>query len=115
MKKTVLPFFLLWVPFAACSFLALAPSHHADVGPSGDVWKHAVAFTYLTLALDGVYFRQRSFWIPVVILSAYGLGIEIVQIFLPTRYFQPSDMLVDILGICLGIVIGRCFIHPRLR
>ncbi len=80
-----------------------------------DVWleswndklKHILAFTLLAFGLTH-YWRIRWYF-TLVILLMYGIGIEVVQYFIPNRTTSMWDILADILGIFLGI-LGYIFI-----
>ena len=47
---------------------------------------------------------SRSLW-PLAIL--FALGIELVQIPLPTRHARISDFLIDAVAGCIGLGIGK--------
>jgi VanZ family protein len=91
-----------WVPLAICTYLALTPSPPDAVFRISDVILHAFAFCYLTFALG---LAMRAPRLPVVALwmLGYGMFIELAQSFEPARSAEIKDLLVDAVGIALGL------------
>ena len=96
-----------WVPFAVCTYLALAPQPpQVDMFRLSDIFAHAFAFAYLTFAFRVAY-QNRSAAHTFVVLLAYGVLIEVVQSFEAERSAEIKDLLVDVAGIGLGLLIAR--------
>ncbi|RUM61550.1 MAG: VanZ family protein [Sulfurimonas sp.] len=97
---------LFFSALAAISFLAFLPNYDdlPDVVSFSDTFNHAAAFFVLTL-LCRFAFPALQPKIHVFLMLLYGLFIEAVQHFLPTRYGDPFDVLVDIIGIALAYAI----------
>ena len=62
---------------------------------------HAVAFLSFMVWFGGI-FKARSRPYVVVALAAYGMLIELLQSFTPTRQAEFLDLIADVLGILLG-------------
>lgn len=102
-----------WIPLLICTYLALIPEPpEHPVFRVSDLVLHAGAFIYLTLALvigqqgrgntDGqIYLRS------LLLMLAYGLFIELAQSLVPQRTAELKDLLVDLLGIGIGLVAAR--------
>ena len=67
---------------------------------------HGVAFSYLTLAL-GLAYNGRGWVRTAAWMIAYGVTIELVQSFEPERSAELKDLLVDLIGIGVGVVVLR--------
>lgn len=86
------------------SWLALSPSPPQLPATGWDKLNHLLAFAALgccgALAWPG---RRR--WL-VAGLLAYGLLIELVQGLVPGRFSEPADVLADLLGIAVGLLLA---------
>lgn len=76
-----------------------------------DVVLHAFAFTYLSFALRLAYERRSPLQIFIVLIG-YGVLIELVQNFEPERAAEFKDLLVDVAGIGLGLLLARFGADP---
>lgn len=99
---------LLVAMMAVTSWLAFMPSDPQPATlPQLDKLQHAVAFAALTvvavLASSG-YQPWRRVALP---LLGYGLFIEGVQAWLPSRHGDVLDVLADTGGILLGLIVVR--------
>jgi len=86
------------------------------VGTVNDKINHVAAFFVLAFFMD-FSFPHRRFWTAKgMSLLGYGLLVEIIQSFLPYRFFSMLDLAADAVGIALycacSPVIVRC---SRLR
>lgn len=95
-----------WLPLTVCTYLALTPSPPEPVLRFSDVVLHAAAFTYLTFALGlaypGLRLSSVLWW-----MLGYGLVLEVVQSFEPTRSAEIKDLLVDGAAILAGLGLLR--------
>jgi VanZ family protein len=91
-----------WPPLLICTWLALTPSPPEAVFRLGDVVLHAFAFTYLTFTL-GLAHSGLAAWRVAVWMLAYGALIEVLQGLGPTRSPELKDLLVDAVGISVGL------------
>lgn len=89
------------------SYLALtpAPPHGADLG--WDKLNHIAAFGTLVIAgwlsyPDG----RRPAALIILALLAYGGAIEIIQLYVPGRSCEWSDLLADAIGIAGGALVA---------
>ena len=87
-----------WLFWLACTVVMVLPASEL---PAIDMWdkaEHAVVFFVLTL-LVWLAYPQRALALLSVWLFAYGVGIECVQYFIPSRSFSLLDVLADTVGI----------------
>lgn len=91
------------------------------LGPLGlvglDKWLHAIAFAGLaaTLVLAlGPSPRSHLVIVTTVIgvTVAYGVGIELVQLAVPTRQFSVADLAADAVG-AVAVVLGWRLLYRR--
>lgn len=69
-----------------------------------DKFKHSFAFFTLYILFSLSYEKQTIFS-KSLLLIIYGILIECIQYFIPNRYFSFLDVVADIVGIFIGIVI----------
>jgi VanZ family protein len=96
-----------WVPFAFTTYAAFAPSGVPLPFAVSDIVLHACAFTYLTAALWFAHHSADRGWKPALWMMAYGIAIELIQSFEPTRDAELKDLVVDAVGILLGLGVYR--------
>jgi VanZ family protein len=102
-----------WIPFAACTWLALTPSPPEAVFRLSDVLLHIVAFAYLTFMLCLAYPAApahgpaRRWILPALAMLGYGLLLEALQGAVFSRHASVGDMGTDLIGIVLGLACYR--------
>jgi VanZ family protein len=96
-----------WVPFVFTTYAAFAPEGVPMPFRVSDIVLHACAFTYLTAALWFAHLSTNNGWKPAAWMLAYGIAIELIQSFEPTRTAELKDLLVDVIGIALGLAFYR--------
>jgi VanZ family protein len=96
-----------WLPFAVATYAAFAPEGVPMPFRVSDIVLHAAAFTYLTAALWFAYHPTNNGWKPAAWMLAYGIAIELIQSFEPTRTAELKDLIVDMIGISLGLALYR--------
>lgn len=81
------------------AYLSFAPHLPGPLPAANDKVGHLLAFATLAFLTHRAWpWRPFGLW-AVLPLMAYGVGIELVQWFLPTRTFSLLDMLADALGL----------------
>jgi VanZ family protein len=85
---------------------------------SSDKLGHTIAYGALTLSYYWGFHKSKDSipqkWIAYIALGTAGYGIlmEIVQYtFFPNRYFEVLDILANIMGIIISIVIYKLFFN----
>jgi VanZ family protein len=97
-----------WILAAAVTFATLGPPtyrpHASDLGQNGE---HAFAFVLVGLAFGLAYNRNR--WRTAAI-SIVMIGLlELLQHWMPGRHARLSDLVVDALAACAGVIIAAAF------
>lgn len=110
----MLPKSLFWSVFAIVTLLAFMPSYEPlpEVVSLSDKLNHFAAFATLyllhCLAYPRVTLRNRGLF-----LLLYGIGIELVQLFLPTRSASVEDIAVDAAAIVAAMVLNTLVFRLR--
>jgi VanZ family protein len=92
---------VLCIALAAIMYLATTPQHYPVVESVNDKVNHILAFFVLGLLADFSVPRSGFTSSKIGALLAYGLGIEVIQFFLPYRTFSLLDWLADGIGLAL--------------
>ena len=70
-----------------------------------DKWLHLLVFLFLSLWFAGQYARS-SYWRLVVGLTTFGVLIELGQGMIPYRSADWMDLVADVFGIGIGLIIA---------
>ena len=95
---------LLFLYLLAILYLATSTSTGFFIDNLWDKLKHTTSFFVLYILLDIALYKRSSLQL---FLGAflYGVGIEIVQSFLPYREASNLDILANLVGIILGMLL----------
>lgn len=97
---------------AAVVILSVAPIGLPEVFRRmslADKWTHFLMYAVMTLVLcaDQHINRRNIAWtLTAVCGCALGIALEFVQYYLPYRSYDPLDMIANVVGIILGIIIA---------
>jgi VanZ family protein len=70
-----------------------------------DKWLHGATFTMLSLWFAGQYARH-SYWRIAMALAGFGLLIEVAQRAVTYRTADGMDLLADLAGVSIGMLIA---------
>ena len=73
----------------------------------GHFGEYTVLGALLANALGNHVPRSRAWMLAVAIASVYGITDELHQLFVPGRFCDPADWVVDTLGAALGALLVR--------
>ena len=104
LSKISAAFFFVFL--IAIEYLALTPAQIKLIENSWDKANHFIAFVALYVTLH-FGFCRLNLGAKVAILLGYGFQIEIMQSFVPNRYFSLLDIIADGIGIVFGILLAR--------
>ena len=104
LSKFSAAFFFIFL--IAIEYLALTPAQIKLIENSWDKANHFIAFAALYVTLH-FGFCRLNLSTKAAILLAYGIQIEIMQSFVPNRYFSLLDVVADGIGIVFGILAAR--------
>ena len=105
---------LLVLSILAISYLATTEINSSSQSLIDDKLLHFLCFAYLTIIFKFTQFIDQDFWLYVIVL-AYGILIEIVQIYIPYRSFEFLDIFADLLGVLAGSFFIKFFkdLYPK--
>lgn len=95
---------LFLVSLAAIAWLAVTNQPYPIPASSNDKVNHLLAFTELALVIR-LGWPALHLAIPFLLLMGFGLAIELVQYWLPHRYFSWTDLTADLTGILIGFAL----------
>ncbi len=81
------------------------------LGPLSDKWTHFLAFAVLTLLLRLSY--RTPVYQTAALLSFYAVFIEISQYFTPNRCAETLDVVADMIGIAIGLLLYK-FLQSKI-
>ena len=81
--------------------------------PLGTSINHALAFFYLSILALISYIRGVGFNQTLIFLIALSLLLELSHLIIPNRSFQSLDLLANLLGTLLAIVV--IFFYKKLK
>ena len=85
--------------------VAMAPAGTTMLFDLNDKVLHTVAFIGLMVWFSGLFEVRYLLWLAAG-LAGYGLLIEVLQSFTPTRQAEGLDLVADIVGILLGWLLS---------
>lgn len=100
-----------WVPLTICVGVAVTPDPTGMVASLSGVIAHIFAFAYLTAALFQAHFPwnrgglatpAQCVWAAVLWMLAFGVAIEVAQLFVAGRSGDLADLVPDSVGIAIG-------------
>ena len=94
--------------------MALTPTPGEVQQSVNDKLGHAMAFLLLAFLSHASWPAIRFGWQQAGALLGYGLALEVIQYFIPNRYFSLLDLAADLAGIVLYILLIP-FIRHLLR
>jgi len=63
---------------------------------------HFLCYAVLSFSLSGLFLRRRI-WIAPLLAVLFGVLMEFVQIYIPSRHAELMDIAINALGITLGL------------
>ena len=75
---------------------------------------HFMAYTWLALLPFFGFEDIRQAFTGAILMVPLGIGLEIVQYFVPGREFSAADMIANAVGVALGIFMARHLKKSRL-
>ena len=96
-----------WLSVLAILAVSVAPANTSETISRLNLDKviHFIAFLVLTYLLWSAYKLPRPITSSILLLSLFGLLIELVQHFVPNRIFSLYDFAADIAGIIAGVIL----------
>jgi VanZ family protein len=96
---------LLGLALLIITSMALTPEPGVVQQSVNDKLGHVTAFFLLAFLTHASWPELKFSWRQVIALLGYGAAIEVAQYFIPNRYFSLLDMLADLAGIGLYMLL----------
>ena len=111
MRKLIIGFYVLYV--CIITYFSLTPIEHKISESIWDKAAHFTAYLFLVMFVRKVHIRFNYLTCIITCLS-YSFIIECIQYLIPNRQFELLDILANLLGTVLGViiyyfVIEKCF------
>jgi VanZ family protein len=90
---------LFWILWLSATVLMLLPSSELPKVDLSDKTEHCLTFFALMAAAWLGYRKNLALGKLALLLIAYGIAIECVQFFIPSRSFSVLDMVADSIGV----------------
>lgn len=108
-EKTFRVAAFIWTIGILILSLGSPPSLPTNEWLGADKIAHFGAYGLLTwLVLGGwqsnFFSKNKKYIFVIFFVSMYGLGIELIQAFLPNRYFEVPDIIANIMGAFVGAI-----------
>ena len=106
--------FILGLSLVSISILSIQEIEVQSSVNFSDKLLHFFCFLYLTAISWMSRIIDKELWLYVIVL-AYGILIEIVQIYIPYRSFEFLDIFADFLGVLAGNFLINFFkeLYPK--
>lgn len=105
---------LFFIALVIISYLALAPIDDSPVTTGWDKLNHLLAFAVLLMLLDLGHPRMAFWQFKVPALLFYACLIEFIQAFIPYREFSLLDIVADMLGLGVYLLVRPCLLSSLL-
>jgi len=99
---------------AVTDFLSLSRTRLSATLRTSPNLGHFACYAILSLSLSSVLSRRKPYMAPMIVFS-FGIIMEIVQLFIPSRDPSVYDIGFNIMGITVGFGIYRVWVAARHR
>lgn len=102
MRKLIICYYVFYV--LIITYYSLTPEENIISGNLWDKGLHFFVYVFLFILIKYVHIRL-SYLTCLLICCNYSFIIECIQYFMPDRQFDILDMLANLLGTVLGVII----------
>ena len=81
--------------------------------PFGTTINHFISYFYVSLLGFFLYFKNKNFKKLVYSLFFLSIILEVLQLVIPNRSFQLGDLVGNILGVVLAIVLVKVYLLSK--
>jgi VanZ family protein len=110
MRKLIICFYVIYV--LIITYFSLTLIEHKGPLIIWDKASHFTAYLLLVMFVKKVHIRF-SYLTCVITCFSYSFIIECIQYFIPDRQFDVLDMLANLLGVILGVLLYYLIIEKR--
>jgi VanZ family protein len=102
MRKLIICYYVIYVLFL--TYYSLTPQENIFSENLWDKALHFFAYVFLVILIKNVHIRL-SYFSCLLICCNYSFIIECIQYYIPNRQLDVLDMLANLLGTVLGLII----------
>ena len=95
---------LFWALTFAVLFISSTPGSISDSIKNLDKLAHFFTFFLLSVLLLFAYKFSKPFFATALAMALFGLGIEVLHLYVPNRVFSWYDFAADVLGILAAFI-----------
>jgi len=99
---------------AVTEFLSLSRTKLSATLRTSPNLGHFICYSILSLSLSSVFSNRKPYMAPLIAFS-FGITMEIIQLFIPSRDPSVSDIGFNIMGIAVGFGIYWIWVAARHR
>ena len=104
-KQIFLYRILFCIAISIITYLATTEQSYPVISNFNDKFSHVFAFLVLAFLADFSFPEYSYNYYKITALFGYGVLIEIIQYFIPNRQFSFYDMLADLIGLMLYMLL----------
>lgn len=93
---------LFWLSIIVIILVSIQPGASTKFFSGLDKFAHFISFFTITFLFLVAFKLKKPYLSSMILLAAFGLGIEVVQHYLPYRISSWYDFVADITGIIFG-------------
>jgi Predicted integral membrane protein len=75
---------------------------------------HIAAFFVLSILMLLAYRFSKPFLSTAIIMAMFGLGIELLHLYVPRRVFSLYDLAADLLGVVIALIVYQILRNTKL-
>lgn len=94
-----------YITLFVVTVLALLPTQNIVITTGWDKSNHCLAFLTLLALMDMAYPRLDLWKKKILYLVLYAVLIECIQHYVPGRFFSPLDIVADVFGLSLYLLV----------
>lgn len=98
---------IFWMFASAVLIVSALPGSQNYSIQHFDKLAHFGTFFLLSLLLLYAYKLSKPFLTTVLVMALFGLGIEVLHLYVPARVFSMYDFAADMLGIVVALIVFR--------
>ena len=88
----------------------ISSSVHWVINTGGYSFNHTITFIYATVLGLFIYFRKKNFFLGAFLFIFFSVISEILHFIIPNRSFEFMDLLSNLIGVLIAIILFKKFI-----
>ena len=84
-------------------------SIHSIVNTGGYSINHILTFSYITALGLMTYFKAKNFYLGIILFIFFSIFLELLHFIIPNRAFELTDLLSNLIGVLVTLLIYKKF------